>query len=170
MVDPKDREWAVSETHTLLNLIKNGGFHSGMMRKRYKNWDIFKCLSNLLNQCNINISMEQRKAHWLQLKKISWKHKRMVDGSLSWASGLTGDFPFYQEMKQLLTTQTPVMSSKRELDSNRLQATLPLVPKDSGLSSKHQAEEVKEGQVVIDAGPPVCGEFSREGLLPPQYL
>ncbi|KAM5181528.1 uncharacterized protein ACMZJ9_001993 [Mantella aurantiaca] len=162
MTDAEHREWAVAETHALLDLIQDGGFLPGLKRKGYLHWDVYERLSVLLNGCNIKVSMEEVKTHWQLLKDKFWKQRRMVDGGVGRVSGLTMDFPFYREMERLLTSQRPSASCKREADSSGLEDSLD--PKQAVPSTKDRAEDRQEG--TEDAWTGLFGE----GLRPSQYL
>ncbi|CAI9601696.1 unnamed protein product [Staurois parvus] len=165
-MDPEDRVWTTAETHTLLDLIQDGGFIPGLVVRDYSIWAVFERLSVLLNRCNIKVSKEQVKAHWRRLKGNFWKRKRMVDDGQ--APALTGDFPFYEEMEQLLTSQKPAKVRKREADSSGLEAPSMLDSEGLVLSTSSREEAVEE--VQNGARPNVSGEVPGRGLHSPPNL
>ncbi|XP_075049864.1 uncharacterized protein LOC142110369 isoform X2 [Mixophyes fleayi] len=161
--------WTVTETHTLLDLIRDTGFISALARKGFQNWDVFERLCVLLQRCSIRVSSVDVKTHWQALKVKFWSLKRLADMSLVRVSGITADFPFYEEMAQLLTPQSDGGSCKREADSSGQES--PVLPSssslDSGLgsehedqtaSSSHQEAEEQQEQDVADPGPDIQRE------------
>ncbi|XP_040195865.1 uncharacterized protein LOC120928870 isoform X2 [Rana temporaria] len=178
-MDPEDRVWTTAERNTLLNLIQDGGFIPGLTQEFVSNRATFERLSVLLNRCNIRVSKHQVEAQWQLLKEEFWKRKWMVDDGLCPASALTSDFPFYEELEQILISQKPAKVCKREADSSGMKAPSLLDSEDPVLSTNLSEEEVEERQndagpdveeevevVQNDVGPHVNGEAPGRGVQP----
>ncbi|XP_073511222.1 uncharacterized protein [Phyllobates terribilis] len=123
-MDPQIRSarlWTRTETHALLDLIRDIGVIHMLTRKGSQNSEVFDRLSVLLGRCNIRASSAEVKSHWqdLRLKFMSWKHLLVL--GLVRVSGVYLDFPFYEDMEQLLTPQGNNRSCKREADSSGLE-------------------------------------------------
>ncbi|PIO27532.1 hypothetical protein AB205_0054780 [Aquarana catesbeiana] len=178
-MDPEDRVWTTAERNTLLNLIQDGGFIPGLTQEFFSNWATFERLSVLLNRCNIRVSKQQVEAQWQLLKEEFWKRKWMVDDGLGQASALTLDFPFYEELEQILISQKPAKVRKREAGSSGLEDPSLLDSEDPIISTNLREEELEEMQndagpdveeevevVQNDVGPHVNGEAPERGVQP----
>ncbi|XP_077307301.1 uncharacterized protein LOC143927198 [Lithobates pipiens] len=176
-MDPENRVWTTAERNTLLNLIQDGGFIPGLTQEVFSNRAAFERLSVLLNRCNIRVSKHQVEAQWQLLKEEFWKRKWMVDEGLGQASALTSDFPFYEELEQILISQKPARVRKREADSSGLEASPMQASEDPGISTNHREEEMEgmqndeesdvEEEVEVvqnDVGPHVHGEAPARGM------
>ncbi|KAM4051237.1 uncharacterized protein ACNLHF_022229 [Anomaloglossus baeobatrachus] len=89
-------------------------------RKGSQNLEVFDRLSVLLGRCNIPVSSMQVKSHWQDLKVKFMSLKHLLVLGLVRDSCVTVDFPFYEDMDQLLTPQGNSRSCKREADSSGL--------------------------------------------------
>nr|XP_033792740.1 uncharacterized protein LOC117356917 [Geotrypetes seraphini] len=120
---PQPQEkWSEAEIHVLLDLIKDLGLVGLLSRKRFQNWDVFERLHVLLKRCNILFSPGQIKARWKKLKLKYLRLKRFIE--MGGSPGLLADFPYYQELEQLLgaAIQDPGLC-RREADSSGLSST-----------------------------------------------
>ncbi|PIO27534.1 hypothetical protein AB205_0054780 [Aquarana catesbeiana] len=153
-MDPEDRVWTTAERNTLLNLIQDGGFIPGLTQEFFSNWATFERLSVLLNRCNIRVSKQQVEAQWQLLKEEFWKRKWMVDDGLGQASALTLDFPFYEELEQILISQKPAKVRKREAGSSGFSLNHhAVVGGDEGGGSPEALRPTPCAQAAMDAGP-----------------
>ncbi|XP_077137391.1 uncharacterized protein LOC143801748 isoform X3 [Ranitomeya variabilis] len=121
VMDPQTqavRLWTLTETHTLLDLIRDMGVIRFLTQKGSQNSEVFGRLSELLGRCNIRVSSAEVKSHWqdLKLKFMSLKHLLVL--GLVRVSGVSVDFPFYEDMEQLLNPLGNNRSCMREADSS----------------------------------------------------
>ncbi|XP_069601539.1 uncharacterized protein [Ranitomeya imitator] len=134
VMDPQTqavRLWTLTETHTLLDLIRDMGVIRFLTQKGSQNSEVFGRLSVLLGRCNIRVSSAEVKSHWqdLKLKFTSLKHLLVL--GLVRVSGASVDFPFYEDMEQLLNPLGNSRSCMREADSSCVEG------QDLPLSSMH---------------------------------
>ncbi|XP_029438925.1 uncharacterized protein LOC115079447 isoform X2 [Rhinatrema bivittatum] len=133
---PQAKKWSVSQTHALLDLIRDLGLVGLLNRKYFQNWDVFERLHGLLRRCNIHFSPGQIKAHWQRLKLKYLRLKKFAQ--MGTTSGVLADFPYYEEMEQLLGTA--LWPCKREADSSGLNSPSELAQSTSGAAVSAQLE------------------------------
>ncbi|XP_075439538.1 uncharacterized protein LOC142483322 isoform X2 [Ascaphus truei] len=144
----RGRNWMMMETHVLLDLIRDIGLVPVLTRKGYQNWDVFERLHVLLKRCNVRFSAEEIKAHWQGLKVKFWRLKRLAGTGVTSLSGLTTEFPFYEEMEHLLGPQSRAWTCRREADSTGQE--VPVLPASSLLSDSGFLSEGEDEDEVAD--------------------
>ncbi|XP_075700697.1 uncharacterized protein LOC142665035 isoform X2 [Rhinoderma darwinii] len=162
------RTWTLPETHTLLDLIQDMGFTQALTRKGYQNWEVFERLCVLLSRCNIQVSSVEVKSHWQTLKAKFLSVKRLVTMGLIRVPGIAVEFPFYEEMEQLLTPQSKTRSCKREADSSVSDLEGQNFPSSalsvSGMLSHNEGQAASSSNQEADEGAGLVREAPLGGL------
>ncbi|KAM4707212.1 uncharacterized protein O3C94_004388 [Discoglossus pictus] len=151
------RGWTVSETHTLLDVIRDMGLAAALTRKGYQNWDVYERLHVILKRCNVRVSSVEIKDRWRSLKVKFWRLKRLVDSGVAPLSGLATDFPYYEEIEHLLVPQKKATSFVREADSTRQE--------DSGIPSTSLSDSgflTEEDEMTDGQSRPQEGEMEQD--------
>ncbi|KAE8637019.1 hypothetical protein XENTR_v10003272 [Xenopus tropicalis] len=143
------RAWTPQETQAMLDLIRDLGLGPALTRKGYQNWDVFERLQVLLSHCRVRASSAEIKAQWQALKMKFWRLKRFV--GLAPLVAITADFPFYQQMEQLLEPQKRMEICSREADSTiqesgRPTSSLSDSPSDEDMTDDASIPEVHHEQ------------------------